>query len=249
MASETRINWERKYFAIPSGVLPVICSTLFAHPWAFGVGQKQETGFYLSPENAIKYLAEKLNQAESDHDVLVMMLTANSLPEFITELAKAAVSFPIPELTQVSRKAKSYLELANTKMQLPATPGGLPAQVPLSISTTRSASAAESLQKAMESTLGGHSPAALDGLMTQFKAARSEAKEQAAKQLEQLQGVGFSVWVHSTEKNSLLAKSELLKDIPDDKAIFTLAMMFIGQDLKSLRNMVKRDDNRNDKSN
>nr|ELR5257596.1 hypothetical protein [Providencia rettgeri] len=249
MASETRINWKRKYFAIPSGISPVICSSIFAHPWAFGVGQKQETGFYLSPENAIKYLSEKLDQAESDHDVLVMMLTANSLPEFITELAKAAVSFPIPELTQVSRKAKSYLELANTKMQLPATPGGLPEQVPLSISTTRSASAAESLQKAMENTLGGHSPEALNKLMTQFKAARSEAREQAAKQLEQLQEVGFSVWVHSTEKNSLLAKSELLKDIPDDKAIFTLAMMFIGQDLKSLRNMVKRDDNRNDKSN
>lgn len=241
--------WKRKYFSIPSGISPVICSSLFAHPWAFGVGQKQATGFYLSPENAVKYLATQLDQAESDHDVLVMMITSNSLPEFIAELASAAVSFPVPELTQVSRKAKSYLELANTKMQLPAKPGGLPAQVPLSISTTRSASAAESLQKAMESTQGGHSPETLNKLMEQFKSVRSEAKKQAAKQLEQLQGVGFSVWVHSTEKNSQLAKSELLKDIPDDKAVFTLAMMFIGQDLKPLRNMVIRDDNRNNQSN
>lgn len=240
--------WKRKYFSIPSGISPIICSSLFAHPWAFGVGQKQGTGSYLSSENAVKYLSDKLNQAESDHDVLVMMITANSLPEFITELAKAAISFPLPELTQVSRKAKSYLQLANTKMQIPAQPGGLPSQVPLSVSTTRNAGAAEGLQKALEQTKGGHSSETLNNLMSQFKSVRSDAKEQAAKQLEQIQGVGFSVWVHSTEKNSQLAKSELLKNIPDEKSIFTLAMMFVGQDLATLRNMVKRDDNRNDQS-
>ncbi|MCW2257148.1 hypothetical protein M2263_003239 [Providencia alcalifaciens] len=45
------------------------------------------------------------------------------------------------------------------------------------------------------------------------------------------------------------ASNQIIVLALNGEAIFTLAMMFIGQDLKPLRNMVKRDDNRNDKSN
>lgn len=236
-------HWRKKIFSLPSGVSPVICSTLIAHPWAVGVGQKQETGFYLSPENAIKHLVNKLQQANSTHDVLVMMLTAGTLDEFIQTLERAAKSFPLPELEQVSRKAKSYLSLANSKMQIPSALGGLPKAAPLSLSTARAASGAEQLKKALQQTGQGQSMASINKLMQQFTQTRFSALQQAQKQLEQLQSGYFPVWVHSTEKNTQLAQVQLLDNIPDSDHVFTLAMMFVGEDLTALRAMVAQDDN------
>ena len=237
-------TWKKKIFSLPSEIRSVICTTLTAHPWALGVGQKQETGFYLSPENAIKHLVNKLQQANSTHDVLVMMLTAGTLDEFILTLELAAKSFPLSELEQVSRKAKSYLSLANSKMQIPSIPGGLPNAAPLSLSTLRAASRAEQLKNTLEQTEQNQSMASVNQLMQQFAQTRLSALQQAQKQLEQLQSGRFSVWVHSTEHDSQLAHMQLLDNIPDSDHVFTLAMMFVGDDLSALRAMVTQDDNR-----
>ncbi|MEX6277076.1 hypothetical protein [Providencia hangzhouensis] len=238
--------WQKKVFSLPAGLSPVQCSTFIAHPWAVGVGQQQETGFYLSPENAIKHLSDKLSLVNSGQDVLVMMLTAKTLSEFISTLAIAALGFPLPALTQVSRQAVSYRNLATTKMQLPAPPENIPTLAPLSVSTTRLAIAAEQCQKAIQQA---NQPQSLDAItvhLQRFKHARETALQQVQSQLVQLQGQSFSVWVHSTEKDTQLAKTQLSNDIPDGDRVFTLAMMFIGEDLSQLRQMVKQDDHNTD---
>lgn len=236
-------TWKRKIGTIPASMAPVQCATVIAHPWALGVGQQQETGFYLSPENALNHLATKLNQAPSEHDTLVMMLTAKTLSEFIQTLNHAATCFPLPELTKVSRKAQSMLNLAISKMQLPSVPNGLPPVAPLSLSTLRAAIGAEGIQQAMQQTQQPQTPESLSQLLVTFSTIRQNALQQAQQQLDALQRGQFSVWVHSTQHDTQLAKTTLLKDIPDSDHVFTLAMLFIGEDLAPLRQMVLHDDN------
>ncbi|MEX5791858.1 hypothetical protein AB6H32_11185 [Providencia hangzhouensis] len=238
--------WQ-KIFSLPSDLSPVQCSTLIAHPWALGVGQQQETGCYLSPENAISHLVGKLSQVNAGQDVLVMMLTGKTLSEFITKLATAAISFPLPALTQVSRQAVSYQHLATTKMQLPARPSNIPNPAMLSISTARRANAVEQCQKALQQAQQSLSLDSLSNKLQQFKQLRTQVLTQAQNELSQLQSGSFPVWVHATQRDTQLAKTQLMKDIPDGDSVFTLAMMFIGEDLSSLRQMVKQDDhNAND---
>ncbi|HEP0305452.1 TPA: hypothetical protein QIS90_001265 [Providencia rettgeri] len=235
-------TWQKKIFSLPSDLSPVQCSTLIAHPWAVGVGQQQETGCYLSPENAVTHLVSKLSQVNAGQDVLVMMLTGKTLSEFMARLATAAISFPLPALTQVSRQAASYQHLATTKMQLPARPSDIPNPALLSIFTTRRVNAAEQCQKALQQAQQSLSLDSLSNKLQQFKQLRAQVLTQAQTELSQLQSGSFPVWVHSTQRDTQLAKTQLMKDIPDGDSVFTLAMMFIGEDLSSLRQMVKQDD-------
>ncbi|HDL7175480.1 TPA: hypothetical protein PXM77_002963 [Yersinia enterocolitica] len=45
--------WHKSLLRIPANLAPVNCSTVAVHPWAFGVGQTETSGSFLSPANAI----------------------------------------------------------------------------------------------------------------------------------------------------------------------------------------------------
>lgn len=246
MSTPSLPTWKRKRFSLPEGIAPVTCTTLTAHPWALGVGQKQATGHYLSPENALKHLTEKLSQAQNYQDVLVMMLTANTLNDFIQTLNQAATCFPLPELTKISRKAQSMAQLAISKMQLPSQAGGLPQAAPLSLSTARAAAGAEMTLSALQQAKQPQTPESLAQMLFAFTQARQNALTQAQSQLNTLQSGYFPVWVHSTEKDTQLARARLLSAFPDGDRVFTLAILFIGDDLAPLRQMVQHDDNTTD---
>ncbi|CNI77806.1 hypothetical protein [Yersinia pekkanenii] len=230
--------WHKSLLRIPPNLAPVNCSAVAVHPWAFGVGQSEPSGSFLSPENAINSLASRLAGADSDQDVLVLLIAANTLTEFITLLTAAAAVFPIPALTQVQRRAKAALSLDTSKMQIPARPGGLPASAPLSVATTRAASGAQALQKAISDTAGGSSSAAIDTALAAFSQQRAALLAEAGKSLELLQGASVPVWSLSVEDNTQTAIAEMKKDIPDSQAIFSLALLFVGADLAPLREMV-----------
>ncbi|CRY69452.1 hypothetical protein [Yersinia pekkanenii] len=230
--------WHKSLLRIPPNLAPVNCSTVAVHPWAFGVGQNEPSGSFLSPENAINSLASRLAGADSDQDVLVLLIAANTLTEFITVLTAAAAVFPIPALTQVQRRAKAALSLDASKMQIPARPGGLPAATPLSVATTRAASGAQALQKAISDTAGGGSSAAIGTALAAFSEQRAALLAEAGNSLALLQGASVPVWSLSVEDNTQTAIAEMKKDIPDSQAIFSLALLFVGADLAPLRAMV-----------
>lgn len=231
--------WRKSLLRIPPNLAPVNCSTVAAHPWAFGVGQTERSGSFLSPANAVNALASRLAGADSNQDVLILLITAKTLAEFITLLTAAAEVFPIPALTQVQRRAKAALSLDVSKMQIPACPGGLPASAPLSVATTRLASGAQALQKAISDTAAGSSSSeAIGSALAAFKQQRAALLADAKNSLEQLQGASVPIWALSVEGNTQTAIAEMKKDIPDSQAIFSLALLFVGADLAPLRAMV-----------
>lgn len=231
-------TWNKSTLRIPAVLAPVNCSTVAVHPWAFGVGQTEQSGSFLSPTNAIDALASRLAGADNNQDVVVFLITATTLAQFITLLTAVAEVFPIPVLTQVQRRAKAALSLDTSKMQIPARPGGLPASAPLSVSTTRQASRAQALQKAISDTAAGSSSEAIGNALTAFSQQRAALLAEATSGLEQLQGASVPIWSLSVEQNTETAIAEMKKDIPDGEAIFSLAIMFVGVDLAPLRAMV-----------
>lgn len=230
--------WHKSVLRIPPNLAPVNCSTVAVHPWAFGVGQTEQSGSFLSPVNAINALASRLAGADNNQDVVVFLITATTLAQFITLLTAVAEVFPIPVLTQVQRRAKAALSLDTSKMQIPARPGGLPASAPLSVSTTRLASGAQAVQKAISDTAAGSSSEAIGNALTAFSKQRAALLAEATNGLEQLQGASVPIWSLSVDGNTQVAVDEMKKDIPDGEAIFSLAIMFVGVDLAPLRAMV-----------
>ncbi|PVZ87899.1 hypothetical protein C9426_09880 [Serratia sp. S1B] len=234
--------WRKAALRIPPNLASVNCSTVAVHPWAFGVGQANPSGSFLSPANAIDSLAGRLTGVNSDQDVMIFLIAANTLAEFITVLTAAADVFPLPALTQVQRRAKAVLSLDTSKMQIPARPGGLPAAAPLSVATTRQAAGAQNLLDAIANTKSGSNSDAIGSALAAFSQQRAELLAEATNSLAQLQGASVPIWAFSAEGNTQAAIIEMKKDIPDNQAIFSLALLFVGPDLAPLRAMVVNHD-------
>ena len=127
-------------------------------------------------------------------------------------------------------------------MQIPAKPGGLPASAPLSVATTRQASGAQALQKAISDTAAGSSSAAIGTALAAFAQQRAAMLAEVMSGLEQLQGASVPVWSLAVDGNTQTAIAEMKKEIPDSQAIFSLALLFVGADLAPLRAMVVNHD-------
>ncbi|EPN2803333.1 hypothetical protein ACTWOG_000982 [Serratia marcescens] len=230
--------WEEKQLRIPKNTQSVICSSVMAHPWVFGLGQEESSGFYLSPPNAVEYLVKRLASAPVAQDVTALMFTATTLPAFVSTLATAAQVFPLPALTQLQRRAATAAQLATTKMQLPARPGGLPPAAALSLATTRQAYGAQNLIAAAGEALLPGAPAEIESALASLATLRATLLQEALDTLELLQAGSVPVWAVSAEGSTQLAISRLRDNIPNPDAIFTAAMLFVGDDLTPLRDMV-----------
>lgn len=51
--------WREARLAFTDSLAALDCSVVPAHPWIHGLGQQTDNGAYLSPVNAIHYLAER----------------------------------------------------------------------------------------------------------------------------------------------------------------------------------------------
>ncbi|WP_085841462.1 hypothetical protein [Enterobacter asburiae] len=226
--------WQSKKLTVTGDVGAIICSVLAVHPWTPGAGKQESSGVYLSPENAIEWAAKKLAGAPSSMDVTALLFSAPTLPSFVDVLAAAAAIFPVTQLTQVWRRAGSALNLLETRMQIPAMAGGLPAAAALSVPTLRQASAAQ----ALISSAGGSLPDIGEALAA-FKLQRANLLADAQEQLQQLSSHSLAVRSVSTVRNTAGAIREMRDDIPTPDHVFTLCLVFAGEDLSTMRGMLK----------
>ncbi|APB05479.1 MULTISPECIES: hypothetical protein [Raoultella] len=104
--------------------------------------------------------------------------------------------------------------------------GGLPAAAALSMSTIRQAGAAQ----ALISAAGGALPGISDALAS-FKAQRASLLADAQKQLQQLTEASLDVRAVSSIRNTAGAIREMRDDIPSPDYVFTLCLVFAGEDL------------------
>lgn len=212
-------------------------SLVAAHPWVYGLGQQTANGVYLSPVNAVGWLAQKLDGLIDTVDVVIFMVEGQTHDDFMTKLDPLTEVFPAPAFTQVSRLARSAAELGAVKMQIPAkAPSGLPVPVPLSVPTTRTMSSAAAVASAI-------APAALSltGLkasLADFMAHRTGLISGIADSAGALAGKSASAWVFTATGEGSALVRQLINNIPAVSSIYTAAIMLVGSDLSSIRGMI-----------
>lgn len=231
--------WRPAQLKIADNMAPLSCAIVPAHPWVYGLGQATDSGGYLSPANALAYLAKKLTASGTTGEVIVLMIAENTHDAFMQGLNSLAAVFPAPAFTQVSRMAKAAAELSTVKMQLPGKiANALPAAVPLSVSTNRAALNAQRVAAAKLAAAGSTSTEGLKAQIASFMQARAGLLETISQGLSDLKGVSANVWAftHSGDMNT--GAIELLKNIPQATAVHTAALMFTGDSLKDLEKMI-----------
>ncbi|HHK9582533.1 TPA: hypothetical protein ACQZIS_003679 [Citrobacter braakii] len=231
--------WREARLAFTDSLTALQCSVVPAHPWINGLGQQTDNGAYLSPVNAVRYFAEKLSATGSKSDVLIMMVTGQTHDNFMKRLNSLVDVFPAPAFTQVRRLAQSAAALAIEKMQLPAkVRAGLPVAIPLSVPTSRAALSAAAVSQAQKAASAGFS---LDGMKQQlgeFAQLRDKLISDVASGLDDLQGKSARVWVFTGNGDTATTLLELVKDIPQPSAVYTAAVMLVGDNLDGIKGMI-----------
>ncbi|WP_387467281.1 hypothetical protein [Photorhabdus sp. RM323S] len=208
------------------------------HPFVYGIGQKMDSGHYLSPANAINYLANNI-RGTGNMSAVVLMICAKTHNEFIQHLTQFSEVLPLPVFSQVTRMAKTAERLAITKMQLLGKQGsGLPPFQPFSTSTRRMAMNARLIAQAKAQASEGSSIARLKSQLTNFTTARQNALQQVTAALNSVRNKSASVWAFSGKGNSALLAEKLRQDIPEPDAVYTLATLFVGDDIRVLEGML-----------
>ncbi|MEX9891291.1 hypothetical protein AB7W78_12710 [Providencia rettgeri] len=240
MASETVIHpkWRKSVMKMSPTMSGITCSMVPAHPFIYGLGQKTETGSYLSPTNAINYIAKKL-AGTAETEIVVMMISAKSHLEFMSLLQLFSTVLPLPVFSQVERMAKTAANLQVTKMQLPGAQfGGLPKPQALSTSSSRATINAQLIEQAKNSAGSASGIDAMKSAMSGFKSVRKNALNDINNKITDLLGKSVVIWSFTGKGTGDYLAEQLKKDIPEQDSIFTLATLFAGSELSSLKGML-----------
>ncbi|WP_252516541.1 hypothetical protein [Escherichia coli] len=134
----------------------------------------------------------------------------------------------------MSRMISSQLSLAISRMQIPARPvTSLPEPITLSTQTTRSMSLAATIAQA--ATPAATSPETLSSSLRQFMNARDKALQEIAEQQAALRQKFCPVWRFCYRGALSQAAVLIQKNIPHPEWVFTAVMLFVGDNLSSLR--------------
>lgn len=234
--------WRKAVLRMPGNMQALTCSMVPAHPWVYGVGRQETSGSYLSPANAVDYLAGRLAGQGEEISATVFMICANSHTEFMPLVTALAGVLPLPAMSQVQRMAQTAATQAVTRMQLPGKiGGGLPAAVPLSTSAQRLALNAQRIAEAKAGAAIGSSVGGLQSALAGFAQARQSALDVVSQAMAALQGKSAPAWVFTAKGAAASVGAAMKKDIPHQDAVFTLAVLFVGKDLEQLEAMIHDD--------
>ncbi|WP_447878649.1 hypothetical protein [Serratia fonticola] len=234
--------WRKAVLRMPGNMQALTCSMVPAHPWVYGVGRQETSGSYLSPANAVDYLASRLTGQGEEFSATVFMICANSHTEFMPLVAALAGVLPLPAMSQVQRMAQTAATQAVTRMQLPGKiGGGLPDAVPLSTSAQRLALNAQRIAEAKAGAAIRASVGGLQSALAGFAQARQSALDVVSQAMAALQGKSAPAWVFTAKGAAGSVGAAMKKDIPHQDAVFTLAVLFVGKDLEQLEAMIHDD--------
>ena len=221
--------------------LSVKGTKLGVHNWTHGIEEKSNR--YLSPENAVKALAVKLtdyndpNRPLGVQDIVVIMVTASDIDSFMQALDNVRALLPEPTFKQAFDYAKASKDLQVSKMvktptiSSPAFAGGAditPGSNRIMQSILRNATSA-----AVAAQTGD--PSAAIAALVQAKQARERQNQQQVTKL-----LNASAQVYAFTAVDLLDRVEtnIKQDVPSAANVFTACVMFIGDDLTPIREML-----------
>ncbi|WKA63701.1 hypothetical protein [Pectobacterium aroidearum] len=235
--------WRIADIRFPADMSAINCAIVPVHPWVYGVGQKAGAGNYLSPANAVAYLASRLQAATGETAVTVFMVSGTAQADFMQQLERLTSVFPAPAFTQVARMANAAAALDRVKMQLPAKSQALPVAVPLSVSAIRQALNAQRIADAQTEAAVSASADSIKSQLASFAAERGTMLATISQGLNALQQGSARAWVFTGKGHSSVIAAELVKNIPQPSAVYAAAMMFVGDSLDALEGMIHEPDN------
>lgn len=222
--------------------LSVTGTKLGVHNWSHGI--KEKSNHYLSPENAVKALAAKLvdysdpNRPKGVQDVIVIMVTNSNIDQFIADLEKVRELLPEPTFKQALDYAKSSKDLQTSKMVKtptmanPAfsngadiTPGSVRTMQGILRNATATAVAAQTKDPM----------AAIDAL----KAAKAERDKQNNEKVEKMLNTVANIYAFSVSDLLEVAETKIKLNVPVASNIFTACVMFVGNDLTTIKGMLQ----------
>ncbi|PMJ92870.1 hypothetical protein [Vibrio sp. 10N.261.55.A7] len=101
-------------------------TVISATPYQYEVGQKLESGYYLTPNNARDTLTAKLRDQTDTHrsvgylHCIAVMLSASNKESFATSLSSITQMFTLPDWMQTSRQAIALTTHERDKLHVPS---------------------------------------------------------------------------------------------------------------------------------
>ncbi|MDC9591884.1 hypothetical protein PSI23_22090, partial [Xenorhabdus sp. XENO-10] len=109
---------------------------------------------------------------------------------------------------------------------------------PLSTATSRQAINAQLIAKANAQASAGSSLAGLKSQLSAFTSARQSALQHVTDAMNGLAGKSATVWAFSGKGNGTHIAEKLRQNIPEPDAVYTLATLFVGDDIRPLERML-----------
>ncbi|MGL4925609.1 MAG: hypothetical protein ACRC4K_02060 [Plesiomonas shigelloides] len=226
-------TWQRTVLRLSADFPVLECSLLVVHPW-MAAGHTTSSGQYLSPNNAVKFITDRLSGTGGQWDVVSFLICAPTAEAFLRQLTSFSAVLPFPEIGRLHRMVTTQLAQAISRMQLPAVSSpGIPPVQTLSVTTTRAVQAASKIASATRPSTGGM--AALSGNMAAFKARRVAMLESVSQTVDSLLQTQCEAWGFISTGDVQRACVEIQKNIPQPDTVFSLALLFAGTDLSALR--------------
>lgn len=237
--AKTALDQNLKGIATPVN-LTVTGQKMGVHNWTHGI--KEATGRYLSPENAVKAIADKLtdysdpNRPRGAVQSVGILITAPQIEDFIAEIEQAAVLLPDPVFKQALDYAKSQQHLAATKMVKTPTIGN-PSLLPAADITPQSARVLQGIMRNAITTASATPKDPMQAL-TALKAKKAEKDTANRDNVEKM--LKASANIYSVQSSTTLEQTalEIAAGVPDGTHVFTALILFVGEDLGNLRSMI-----------
>lgn len=230
--------WKQSDVRFSEALQSVACSVIPAHPWVFGLGQETGNGMYLSPDNAVSFLAQQLASTGDTSDVVIFLITGTGHDDFMQSLGALVDVLPIPAMTQVKRLAQSAAALLSERMLIPSPAAALASAVPFSTPTTRAALNAMRVAEAQAQAASGFNLAGAKAALADFIRERTGILDEVASGLDALKTKSARAWTFTAQGDITTTLRSMMKGIPAASAVHCAAVMIVGENLDGLRGMI-----------
>ncbi|EKK6278502.1 hypothetical protein POI49_003837, partial [Escherichia coli] len=197
---------------------------------------------YLSPPNAITWLAGKMARSHTSGDVTIIMIAENTHDLFMQSMAALTAVLPVPVFTQAQRMAQAAASLSTEKMQIPLATDTLPAPVHLSVATMRSVVSAARATQARQLAAQRPDAAGLRRQINSFISRRASTLAGLEDGIRTLTEQKAQAWVFQHRGYHRAAAAAMVKDIPAPTAVHTVAALLAADSLTELGKMIHEPD-------
>lgn len=227
--------WQLKSLQLTDNITPINCAVIDVSPWTYGAGRIEESGHYLSPENAVDYLAKKLIQSDHAGDVVIFMLAASQRDLFIQSLSVVNEIFPMATFKQTARYINADIDKALNRLQTPAS------FIPPLTMTSLAVPTLQKILTCQASSRSANNNNSIDDLIKDLNVFQaSQAAQQAAKlnEIAKLKSLTAPIFVFTSTGAADQVSLQMKRNIPVADSIYTVAVMFLAPELSTLRGLI-----------